>query len=237
MRHDEYQNIADQDEKHWMCLGRAEIMNKVLNRFNAGGSILDVGCGTGYISKLLKQRGDVKCLDINNEAIRICRERGLNIEKGGVENIPYPENSFDLVVCMDVLYHREVKNEEAALKELKRVLRPGGYLLIFLPAHMYLFGSHDRAEFTRRRYEKNDVLELFKKTGLEMKYFTFANFFLFPVVYFRRKFMGESEQSDFVEMPRIINWLLLTILRLEAWWISMFSFPNGVAIVCLGKKI
>src|SRR3989338_6831889 len=118
MRYDEYKNIAEQDEKHWICRGRVEIMNKILDRFNAKGLILDVGCGTGYFSRMLEKRGPVKCLDINDEAIRICNERGLDVRSGDIQHLPYPDNSFDLVACMDVLYHREVKNELKALEEL-----------------------------------------------------------------------------------------------------------------------
>lgn len=203
--------------------------------------ILDAGAGTGWFSLALERYGYVTALDIEKEALRVCKERGIKILQGDVAAIPAPDASFDLVVCSEVLYHQYVKDDALVIKEFCRVLKPGGRVLVKVPAHAYLWGAHDRMNLTRKRYEPEDIRNIFLSNGFVIEKLTYANFFLFPAVYIKRKCerirSSSDVSSDIRATPVVLNFLLANLLRFEAFLLRYIDLPQGSSIVCLGRKI
>jgi SAM-dependent methyltransferase len=160
------------------------------------------------------------------------------VAQASVEQLPFASETFDLVTSFDVLYHRAVANDAAALREFFRVLRPGGALLMRVPALDSLRGAHDVVVHTGRRYTAANLRAKLRAAGFAVRRLTYANTLLFPLVYLRRKLEPASgtATSD-VELPSpMLNRALESILHLENFLISFISLPIGVSLVALATK-
>ena len=167
------------------------------------------------------------------------RKQG-HLVRAGLPNLPFPSASFDLLTCFDVIYHRAVTDDDTALLEMARLLRPSGKLLLRVPAHDWLRGHHDLAVHTRHRYEKQELLEKLRRAGLEPNYVSHANCFLFPVAAstrFSQRFLNlEGTGSDTKEVPALINGLLTAVLKLEAAILRRQALPFGLSLVAVAEK-
>ena len=139
---EQYEVMFQQEDHHWWYRGMREITGALLERWYQGprpAAILDAGCGTGGMVQWLGRYGHVAGVDIAEAALSRATTRGLQaLTRGSVDALPFQDGSFDLVTSFDVLYHLEVKSDLQALEEIHRVLRPGGVLLIRVPAHDWL---------------------------------------------------------------------------------------------------
>src|SRR6267378_6823015 len=176
------------EETHWWFAGRRRIIKSFLERLcrdvkveSAGNSrnyaplsILDVGCGTGANLEMLSEFGEAEGVDISGEALTFCRERGLeNVKQGEAEALPFEDSSFDLVTGLDVVEHLD--DDLAGLKEMRRVLRPGGRALVFVPAFMFLWGVQDDISHHRRRYSMKELKRVVREAGFEIERATYVN--------------------------------------------------------------
>ena len=140
-----YPLLYELEESHWWYLGRRRIIASFVKQIceqvtDHRPRILDVGCGTGANVKMLSQFGDAEGVDISPDALQFCRERGLdNIKLGAAEELPYEDGTFDLVTALDVVEHLD--DDVGGLREMRRVLRPGGRVLLFVPTFMWLWGA------------------------------------------------------------------------------------------------
>src|SRR6266567_2800474 len=156
MQHHTYSIMYEVEEKHWWFAGRrriiASFVEDICREFETGKPrILDVGCGTGANIQMLSQFGSAEGVDVSTEALEFCRARGLtNVKQGAAETLPHGDASFDLVTGLDVIEHLD--DDVAGLREMRRVLRPGGRALLFVPAFMFLWGVQDDISHHRRRY-------------------------------------------------------------------------------------
>ncbi|MDO8672801.1 MAG: class I SAM-dependent methyltransferase, partial [Dehalococcoidia bacterium] len=153
MNSEEYHLMYSIEDTFWWYKGMRQITFALLHGLMQGGTdrmILDAGCGTGGMMQPLSQLGSAVGIDFAEEATNLAnqRERGI-VMRGSVTDLPFAAATFDLVTCFDVLYHLAVSDDEAALKELSRVLKPGGYLLVRVPAYDFLRGHHDVVVHTR----------------------------------------------------------------------------------------
>src|SRR5437667_10249215 len=143
------------EESHWWFVGRRRIIRSFLERVcrdlksirveqdkDPTLNILDVGCGTGANLEMLAEFGDAEGVDVSSEALDFCRARGLaKVKQGAAESLPFEDASFDLVTGLDVVEHLD--DDMAGLREMRRVLRPHGRALLFVPAFMFLWGVQD----------------------------------------------------------------------------------------------
>ncbi|MDO8551549.1 MAG: methyltransferase domain-containing protein [bacterium] len=243
MQKEEYQRIYDLEETHWWYLGMRKISkNLLLSVFPGAGNIkiLDAGCGTGGMMIFLKQFGQISGIDLSDEALKFCQERGLkDVSKSSIEKTPFPDKSFDLVTSFDVLYHQWVNNDKAAFNEFFRILKPGGHLLVRVPAYNWLRGKHDNVVATKHRYTKSELAIKAKSSGFLIKRSSYANTFLFPLVILRRlmdKFHFGDKSSDVQSAPPFINNLLKHILFFEAFLIRKINLPFGLSVFLLAEK-
>lgn len=242
----EYEVMAAVEAQHWWYGGMRAIAAALLDPLYAQRRdlrILDAGCGTGGNVQFLQRYGQVVGLDLAAEALKrgILRMSGRCL-RGSVLSLPFGDASFDLVTSFDVLYHRNVTDEVAALREVWRVLRPGGRLLLRLPAYEFLRSKHDRAVHTRRRYTAHDVQALLRRAGFMVEHCSYINTLLFPLALAQRLLEKavpslEQSQSDMTPPPAVINRIMRWPLALEAVWLRLKGrFPVGLSIICLAHS-
>jgi SAM-dependent methyltransferase len=242
----EYQNIYDSEERQWWYRGMRAIslalLEPALRALGGGGRalrVLDAGCGTGRNVLELGGFGRAAGIDLSPLALRFCRLRGVAVARAGLLSLPFPDGSFDCVTSFDVIYHAWVTDDRAAVREMARVLRPGGLLLVRVPALRLLWGGHDVEVQSRHRYTKGELLALLRDTGLETLRATYCNSFLFPLLLLRRgldRLTGRTG-SDVGFLPAPLEWLFLRLLRLESALVRRgVSFPIGASVLALARK-
>jgi SAM-dependent methyltransferase len=225
----------DLEARHWWYRGRRAVLRSALGRLGLGGgeAVLDAGCGTGHNVGVLGTFGRVVGADINPQAVRVARRRGVDAHCASVEQLPFSSEQFDFVACLDVLEH--VQDDAAALSELRRVTRPGGVLVLTVPAWPALFGEHDRAAGHLRRYRAQDLLDVSAVAGWRRLVLTHFNSLLFPAAavhrWLRRTHTGEAV-SDLVRTPAGWNEVLSWPMRLEARIVGAgIDLPFGLSIL------
>ena len=242
MKPQEYSLMYSLEEKHWWFKGKRNLIFNFIDKLHKNNlKILDAGCGTGIIMQHLQKYGTVYGIDYSNEAIKFCKKRGLkNIRKSSIAKTPFKADTFDLITCLDVLYHKGIKDDVAVLKEFSRILKKDGTLIITDSAMMSLWSKHDIATEARERYSKKELTKKLEKANFKVQKITYYNTFLFPIVYLSRKISNLNKnkvpKSDIEETNPLLNSILFAILKIEARLIRFISFPFGVSIFCIAKK-
>lgn len=238
-----YRDVAENQDKLWWYLGMRSINRSLLDKYLPRKSlkILDAGCGPGAMLPTLAQYGDVIGVDMSDEALKYAKKCG-KVKKGNILNLDFKDETFDLVVCMDVLYHTWVEDETRALKEFNRVFKKGGILLIREPAYNWLRGKEDVGSLTKRRFSKKRLEFLLKEASFKVLKMTYANFFLFPIVLLLRIRSSISpdnikESSDFSLPLAFINSLLFNLLKIEGYLMKFTSLPFGSSLICVARKV
>jgi len=244
MRRDLYEEMFDQESYYWWHVGKRGLvkvlLKKYTNREKKELKILDVGCGTGMIMKELSVSGEVWGLDNDPLALNFCRKRGFkNLNKGDLlQKLPYSDKSFNTILCLDVLEH--LKNDRFPLKEFYRVLRPGGVLVITVPAYPRLMGRWDKVSGHERRYLGRDLESLLRQAGFRVEKISYFNLFaLLPAIlvrFFKSNSRVKSYPSDFVKLPDWLNQMLIFLTNVEKSVINQTNLPAGLSIICLGRK-
>ncbi|MBI2939300.1 MAG: class I SAM-dependent methyltransferase [Chloroflexi bacterium] len=232
------------EQTHWWYVGMRAIAAALLDgrdRLRNGGpwEILDAGCGTGAGLLWLADYGRVTGLDLSGEALAYCRRRGLGrLVRGSIERLPFADESFDLATSFDVLYHRWVGDDGLALRELRRVLRPGGWLLLRVPALPWLAGRHDAAVYTRHRYRLAEVMAGLTAASFTVERATYANCLLLPLVAAKRSAerWTAGPAGDLEVAPAWLNTWLTRALRMEARLLRHVTLPWGVSALALARR-
>ena len=246
MERSEYEVSAAVESRHWWYGGMRALAATLLDEVYAGRrdlAMLDAGCGTGGNLLFLRRYGCVVGIDLAAEALRLGETRlpGALI-RASVQELPFGDARFDLVTSFDVLYHRAVPDERPALAEAWRVLRPGGRLLIRLPAYEFLRGKHDRVVHTRRRYTAGAARLLLASSGFVVERCSYVNSLLFAAPLAQRlaeRMLPALERSvsDLVMPAPLVNEALRWPLAAEAAWLARGgSFPIGVSILMRARK-
>ena len=239
----EYKNIFDNEKTHFYYVGTHNAVITLLNLYlnkKKNNIILDAGCGTGLLMKKLSNFGEIWGIDTSSEALKLAKKNNITkIKKASVEKIPFKDNRFDAIVSIDVLYHREVKNDLAALIEFKRVLKPGGILIIKNPAHNWLRGSHDIIIHTKRRYNRTEFKNKLDRAGLQIIKLSYINLFFLPLAILKRlteSVLKTQPESDVQSLPEGINRLLINIYNLETKFLTKSEIPLGLSLFAVAKK-
>jgi SAM-dependent methyltransferase len=241
------------EESHWWFVGRRQIIRSFLERIcrdlkaTRGGNdprgsalnILDVGCGTGANLEMLSEFGEAEGVDLSAEALSFCQARGLqNVKQGEAEALPYEDNSFDLVTGLDVVEHLD--DDLAGLQEMRRVLRPGGRALLFVPAFMFLWGVQDDVSNHRRRYTLGGLKQVVTQAGFEVERGTYVNLSFFAPILFGRLLMratGFRPASENNLTIGALNGLLGRLLGAESSILRHMNFPFGVSAICVARRV
>jgi SAM-dependent methyltransferase len=238
---EEYRRMYEAEERQWWYAGMRAISLSLLDAAPPAAPrprTLDAGCGTGNNLAVLGRRGPAVGVDLSEEALRFCRSRGVAAVRGSALALPFPAEAFDCVTSFDVLYHRWVEDDRAAVRELARVLREDGVLLVRVPALKMLWGAHDEAVHSRHRYTAGEVRTLLEDAGLRVERVTYANSFLFPVLALRRGLdrLTGRHGSDVGFLPAPLEWAFRGLLGLEARLVRHVSLPVGASVFAVARK-
>lgn len=228
---------------HWWFIGRRKIIESVVERvFTTGPSgtprILDIGCGTGANLEMLGRYGDAEGVDISTEALGFCRDRGLRaVQQGAAEDLPFENEKFDLVTALDVLEHLD--DDIAGLREMRRVLKPGGRAFVFVPAWQFLWGVQDDVSHHRRRYTLPELRRAMCAAGFNIETATYANFTFFVPILLGRLLMRitglRPESENRINIPAL-NGVFGRILGAESVLLRYCNVPIGVSALCVGRR-
>jgi ubiquinone/menaquinone biosynthesis C-methylase UbiE len=200
--------------------------------------ILDVGCGTGVVLTELAKRGDATGFDFSDKALEYCRNRGHNdLVLGNAEELPFESETFDAVVGLDIFEH--VEHDERAFAEVRRVLKPGGILILSVPAFQSLWGPHDVALMHFRRYRRREMADKLKRAGLEPLKVSYSVFLLFPLVacirFFEKRKRGPAEAS-LPPLPVWLNSALIALQTFESKLLNIANLPWGSSVIAVARK-
>ena len=231
------------EQSHWWYTGRRKILASFVEDIcrrvtDRRPRILDVGCGTGANLLMLSKYGDAEGVDVSEDALAFCRERGLeNVKLGAAEQLPYDDDTFDLVTALDVVEHLD--DDLAGLREMRRVLRPGGRVLLFVPTFMFLWGLQDDVSNHRRRYRMPELGRVLKQAGFEIERTTYANITFFMPILAMRKLMrltGIKAESENNINVSAFNGMLGRMLGAESFVLRYMNIPFGVSGLCVARK-
>ncbi len=235
----EYDNIAALEDRHWWYAGQRAIACALLRRASLPpqAAILDAGCGAGGGLKWLGEFGAPTGIDFHPRAVQHSARISSRLARASVQALPFPEQAFDLVTSFEVICHLAVADDVAALKEFARVLRPGGWLLLRVPAHDWLRGAHDRHVHTRQRYARHEVGAKLARAGFRVHRLSYAGAFLFPLAIPRRLVQPAAASATDVSLPHpLINRALTRLLAAESLWLTRFDAPFGLSVIALAQK-
>jgi SAM-dependent methyltransferase len=239
---EEYRRMADLEGVQWWYAGMRRIARALLTPLLPAGvkgrRVLDAGCGTGWNLQDLSIFGDTYGVDLSPLAVITTRRRGGRVAQGNLLGLPYASSSFDVVTSFDVLYHAWVVDDAQAVRELARVLKPGGLMLVKVPALKILWGAHDEAVHSRHRYTRGELERLLESAELKVVRATYANSLLFPVLLSRR-FLDRAlnrHGSDVALLPPFLESLFGGLLSIEAGLLRGLNLPIGASVFAVARK-
>lgn len=242
------------EDDHWWYRGRRLIIRAELDRLPLPhpAEVLDAGCGSGRTLLELVDYGRVRGVELDPEVAAVARDRGLGeVVQGRLEELPWADGTFDLITCLDVIEH--TPDDRRTLAELYRVCRPGGFLLVTVPAHQFLWSAHDVYNHHYRRYSRRLLRETALAAGWTVGRVSAFNSLLFPpaaVVRLARrgKAAGAGEANggggpepgageDLYTGPPWLNDILEGPMRLEAGWLRRGrTLPVGLSLLAVLRK-
>lgn len=231
----EYKTLRAVEDVHWWyAVLRGLVVRELRAQVRRDGRVLDAGCGTGGMMQRL-QRWRAAGIDAAEAAVAYCRLRGLHrVRCGHVERLPWSDGSFDAVLSLDVLYHADV-DEAAAWSEMVRVLRPGGLIVVNVPALECLRGGHDVAVCGARRYTANHVRQALEFHSLEVMSLHYWNAWLFLPLLLRRQW-HRSATSDLSVPPPWLNAALAWAGEMDARVCRALRVPFGSSVFAVARK-
>jgi ubiquinone/menaquinone biosynthesis C-methylase UbiE len=242
MNHEEYEVMYQVEDHHWWYRGMQHITCRLLDR-EVGRTgqlrILDAGCGTGAVLSYLQPYGQTSGFDYAAEALRFSKQRGHdNLSQASVMQLPYADQTFDLITSFDVISAAGV-DDQLSLSELARVLKPGGGLLLRLPAYHWMHGRHDIAVQVVHRFTRGELKPKLDQAGFKMMRLSYANTFLFPIAILKRfseRIFTHQTGSDLTLNPGRLNRVLQAILSAEAPLVASIGLPFGLTLVAFARK-
>jgi len=246
MEREEYKKHYELEESHWWFGGRRRIIHRILRLLPSDSgrpTHLDVGCGTGFDLLLFGERFDSFGCDLAKDALFFCKKRNLKkIVQADAAGLPFKNETFDFISLLDVLYHKNIDSDGTVLREVRRILKPNGHILITDSAFNFLYSKHDIAFHARERYTKKTLGDRLKKNGFVVKKLSYYNFFLFGFVVLVRMWrkihpiMSGVPKSDLEAMNKTFNRILFNTLKTEASLVRIINLPFGSSILCLAQK-
>ena len=233
-----YDRMAEHDSTHWWYTARRDVLHDYVARYAAlpkGARILEIGCGTGHNIPMMQQFGAVDAIEIDPAARAIASKRlGKPVGDAPLPDLPgVARGSYDMIAVLDVVEH--IADDVAALNAMRDCLKPGGKILIAVPAHQWMWSAHDVVNHHHRRYSKASLAKAIRAAGMEPTRFGYFNSLLFPLAAAARIAgrMTGRDDSDDSPPPAPVNRLFEAIFRLERHLVGRVPMTPGVSILTL----
>jgi SAM-dependent methyltransferase len=241
MNADLFIEMAHIEENHWWFVARREILETVISKLPlpAVAKILDAGCGTGGNLYMLSRYGSVYGVEMDGTARDFATARQIGtIASGSLpDNLPFTEKSFDLVVIFDVLEHLD--DDVESLRTLRSQLKPGGFLLVTVPAYRFLWSRHDEIHHHRRRYTARELRKTIENTGYNISKLTYFNMWLLPFMIASRiaQKLTSGSVAEGREVPGpLVNRVMRCIFASERLLLGSVSLPAGGSLLALARN-
>lgn len=243
MNKDLLAEMYEMEGDYWWHKSKRECVISLLKRFNKLDSkILDVGCGTGYLLKDLNHHTTKSYgLDSSKLSLRYSKKRGLkNISFFDIEKGPF-KGSFDVITATDVIEH--IQNDNQAMGNIAKSLKSHGFVVISTPAFPFLWSYWDVLAGHYRRYDKDSLFRLLEDNGFEVCYFSYTDMVIFiPAIisrFIKSRLMEKRAlefDSDFIKVSKLVNKLLLFILKIEMKLAGLISLPFGLSCIVVAQR-
>ena len=235
-----YDQMAELDQRHWWYRARREVLAALIRRRVCppkGAAILEIGCGTGHNLAMLAQFGRVDALEVDAGARAIAEKRlGRPVMSAPLPELKgVPNAHYDMIGAFDVIEH--IADDAAAIASIARRLKPGGKLVVAVPAHQWMWSAHDRVNHHQRRYSKRALKRLIEASPLKLEAIGYFNSLLFPLAVAQRlgsRIAGE-DSGDLTLPPRPVNYALERGFAAERLLIGRVPLPPGLSLFAIGS--
>lgn len=231
--------MARLEDEHWWFQAKRDLVSEALNSI-PGGRVLDIGCGTGAMMARLVADGHAPVVgtDLSPVALDAARRRGLSVLRSVAEDLPFRDNSAAVLVSLDVVEHLD--DDVLALREYRRVLVPGGVVVLTVPAYDWAWSDHDVALGHRRRYTRARLTEAVEAVGLTVEHVAHFHSWLAPVAYLLRRTplrrLVKGDEEEVSQGGPVVNRLLGRAAALERRLGRHRSIPVGLSILLVGRR-
>ena len=237
-----YDTMADLDQRHWWYRARRQVLAALIRRLArppANANILEIGCGTGHNLAMLGEFGRVDALELDEEVRGVAEQRlGRQVMNAPLPELAgVPERHYDLIGAFDVIEH--IDDDRAALASVASRLKPGGKMVMTVPAHQWMWSAHDVVNHHKRRYSRAALRALIEASPLRLQAMGYFNSLLFPVAMAERlssKVRGKDE-ADLSIPPAPINAALERIFAAERHLVGRFPLPPGLSLFAVTSAI
>ena len=243
-----YQEYYKLEREGWWFKARLSILENYCQAIitKPDIKILNVGAATGATSEMLSKYGKVTSLEYDKFCCKFLKEKtGIEAINASLTELPLENNSYDMICAFDVIEH--IEDDNKAVEEIYRVLKPKGKYFITVPAFQSLWSNHDLVNHHFRRYKKKLLNKLIENTNLKINHSTYFNFWLFIPIYITRFILNNTpikkdsnssgSDNEIMQSSNIINEILYRIFHSEKFLLRLnIKFPFGVSILTIGYK-
>ncbi len=246
MNDDLLDKFNEVEKFHWWWAGRQELVKDLLKPEKPQ-KILDIGCGTGETLTFMKKvfpKSKLQGVDYLPEAVKYTKGRGHLALRADALHLPFADATFDAVLLLDVIEH--IKNDSAVIKEAKRVLRPGGVIILTAPALSFIWSAHDEGQGHERRYTRHRLMKLAGKNKMTVPFISYFNFLLSPVIilvrlasrlpFFSRLGRYDSKLNYQIANKKSANAILRFIFVSEVKMLKWIRYSIGISIAVKMRK-
>ena len=235
-----YDQMAELDQRHWWYRARREVLAALIRRRArppSGARLLEIGCGTGHNLAMLAEFGHVDALELDAAARAVAEQRlGRQVMAAPLPELRgVAERHYDLIGAFDVIEH--IADDRAALASIAQRLKPGGRLVVTVPAHQWMWSAHDTVNHHQRRYSRRALAQLFEQSPLKLDAIGYFNSLLFPLAMAQRlaSQVSGAEDSNLSLPPAPLNYALERAFAAERFLIGRVPLPPGLSLFAVGS--
>lgn len=245
MKSVEIEKMANMENTYWWHIGKRYLVRSLIGHHfgkKRDLKILEIGCGTGGLTRCLPKYGKVTGFDISPEAVEFCKSKDLQdiyVQDISILNTGSYLKRFDLILALDVLEH--LQDDVAAMEKVREMLADGGLFFINVPAHKFLWSEHDEALEHKRRYHRLELTKKLKDAGFEIVSSSYFVTLISPLIILYRLYgniFGKSAypKTSYVLLPRVLNNFMATLLKIETRILLKMRIPFGVTLNFVARK-